>query len=165
MSIAAIQKKECTACTYLQDSDEGACEIYDLRPDPCREFSCGWLKGAYGQLDRPDLSGLLLVSSFNWCGDGAVVETGKFDLDGAPVMRADPIPIIGVMEAWSGSLSKPSAMGLLDHMSSVALVTLMYPDGRRELLAQNKAWLTRARAFAVAIIEAQASQTQGEKDV
>ena len=145
MSIAAIDKAECSPCPHLQGSDDGCCSIYQGRPNSCREFSCGWLQGAYGPFDRPDKTGIIIVNGFNWDGDGA-----------------GPIPMVAVMESWPGAVEQERGLELLDQMSAGALVTIMFPDGKRELLCQNEDWLLRARAFAIATIEAQVASQHKE---
>ncbi len=157
MKISELDKAECTPCPHLQHNGEGRCSIYDERPGECRSFSCGWLHGAFSQLDRPGSSGIILASTFNWCGDGAVVDTGRKNLDGEPVMKPDNIPIATVMEAWDGAAEQHTGAEMLEALGHQCLVVIMYPDGQRVLRSAREDWIKRARDFAVAIIERQAA--------
>lgn len=72
MNTAAVDRRSCDACTaccfthavagvkeggeWCRHCDVGAgCRIYLDRPEPCRQFSCLWLQGGWGdENDRPD---------------------------------------------------------------------------------------------------------------
>ena len=52
-AVTAIQKRGSEWCPHC-DIGRG-CRIYVERPEQCREFSCLWLQGGWGdELDRPD---------------------------------------------------------------------------------------------------------------
>lgn len=68
---------ECSLCCYVLDISEpinkpafewcrhcrpgkGGCSIYSDRPDGCRDFECGWLKGALGEYWFPKHSHMVV---------------------------------------------------------------------------------------------------------
>ena len=52
-AVPAIQKRGSEWCRHCEIG--AGCRIYLNRPEQCREFSCLWLQGGWGnELDRPD---------------------------------------------------------------------------------------------------------------
>lgn len=57
LAIDTLKKPARTICTHCSGRD---CQIYDARPDVCREFFCLWRKlGAMCEAHRPDRLGVL----------------------------------------------------------------------------------------------------------
>jgi hypothetical protein len=65
---------ECTLCCRLMGVEElekpndkwcvhckGGCQVYNVRPQTCRDFTCLWLAGALRIEDRPDKTGVVCV--------------------------------------------------------------------------------------------------------
>lgn len=48
-------------CRFCQIKG-GGCEIYELRPQPCKDFVCGWLGGIGTEAMRPDRSKVILAT-------------------------------------------------------------------------------------------------------
>jgi hypothetical protein len=45
----------CSHCTLTK-----GCEIYEIRPFACSEYSCVWLAGKGDETDRPDILGVMM---------------------------------------------------------------------------------------------------------
>ena len=60
-----VQGKWCEHC----DKGRG-CLIYEQRPQPCRDFECGWLQGIGVDAMRPDRSHVILVAKMGTESEG-----------------------------------------------------------------------------------------------
>ena len=58
MAIQALEKPPWSKC---ENQCAAGCGIYEERPDECRTFDCGWLKGFLSEDDRPDKLGMMFV--------------------------------------------------------------------------------------------------------
>jgi hypothetical protein len=95
------------ACDHL--ACEG-CQIYDARPQGCRDFDCLWLRGEIpgDESHRPDRLGVL----FDGFRDAA---TNKFRLV--------------AFEVWNGAFDEPATAGLLAELSTRQTIQLSFRDG------------------------------------
>lgn len=59
MGVDEIGKPERQPCPHL---GRRGCTIYATRPESCRTFECGWLRGVGTGIDRPDRLGAVLTS-------------------------------------------------------------------------------------------------------
>lgn len=50
LEIKTLDKPAGVSCKHL----DGNCSIYAERPEVCRNFTCTWLHGQMGAMDRPD---------------------------------------------------------------------------------------------------------------
>ncbi len=53
-AIVSLAKPAGLACPKLRKGRPG-CSIYETRPTECRPYKCEWLRGIFGEGDRPDL--------------------------------------------------------------------------------------------------------------
>ena len=53
-----LNKPSFCECGFL--SPRGGCAVYEVRPRVCRGFMCEWLKGVFGDMARPDKSGIIM---------------------------------------------------------------------------------------------------------
>ena len=58
-AVAELDKPERTRCKHQY---RHGCKIYKTRPDACRSYSCGWLKGLGDARDRPDKLGVIFAA-------------------------------------------------------------------------------------------------------
>lgn len=60
MAVYALEKPPWSRCA---NQCAGGCGIYAERPEECRTFDCGWLKGmlSESEQDRPDRNGMMFV--------------------------------------------------------------------------------------------------------
>jgi Fe-S-cluster containining protein len=45
-------------CQHL--SQGNGCTIYETRPEACRDYMCSWIRGHGGEIDKPEISGVLV---------------------------------------------------------------------------------------------------------
>lgn len=84
--IVELDKPINTMCAHADpDRKQGACTIYNNRPEVCREFECAWKQGLGGEYDRPDILGVMWQT----------------------VTMPDGGPGLGVVEAKAGALESP----------------------------------------------------------
>ena len=81
LRVDALRKLGGIDCLH-QDIDGPGCSIHAKRPRICRAYRCAWLKGSFGEADRPDRIGAVL----DFVSSGATVqleihesEPGSFD--------------------------------------------------------------------------------------
>jgi hypothetical protein len=84
--IPELNKPLNTWCRHCDtESAESPCRIYGYRPRVCREFDCAWKQGLGGDLDRPDILGVMWQT----------------------VTMPDGEPGLGVVEFRPGALDTP----------------------------------------------------------
>ena len=59
MAVKEIHKPHDTPCPHQRSGRKGGCAIYWKRPIGCHHFACGWLRGSFPDVCRPDLSGVV----------------------------------------------------------------------------------------------------------
>jgi hypothetical protein len=57
LGVPALKKAAGAPCLH---QSEAGCAIYKKRPAACRSYRCSWIKGEFGEEDRPDLLGLVI---------------------------------------------------------------------------------------------------------
>lgn len=63
LGIAELNKPAWVKCDHCKLKSGKPCQIYNVRPQECRDFVCGWLAGLLEEDDRPDRSKAMLVMS------------------------------------------------------------------------------------------------------
>lgn len=58
MGVPELNKADYSKCKH----ECGKCDIYNQRPDSCRQFECGWLLGKLPQKHRPDKSKIVVYT-------------------------------------------------------------------------------------------------------
>ncbi|MCH2187971.1 YkgJ family cysteine cluster protein [Myxococcota bacterium] len=69
LRVDALQKLGGIDCLH-QDINGPGCSIHAKRPRICRAYRCAWLKGSFGEADRPDRIGAVL----DFVSSGATVQ-------------------------------------------------------------------------------------------
>lgn len=62
LGIEELRKKGGKACRHLTGTQgpEKRCSIYEIRPQACVRYQCGWIEGLGEDAQRPDQSGVLI---------------------------------------------------------------------------------------------------------
>jgi hypothetical protein len=60
LGVKPLDKPAYQVCSHVRKG--GGCGIYSDRPEPCKNYSCGWLEGFGETRDRPDRLGVILDS-------------------------------------------------------------------------------------------------------
>jgi hypothetical protein len=111
VAVAEIAKPEQARCPHQGQDGKPGCAIYEERPESCRTWSCGWLRGYGKEKDRPDKLGVIF---------DAVETVGG--------------PTIQVREVWMGSFQQPRAMISINGFAKKMPVVLMFRNGTRKLI-------------------------------
>lgn len=61
MGVDSLTKLMDTWCDHCKKGSEKACQVYEFRPNECRDFVCGWLAGFSDLEDRPDRAGGVII--------------------------------------------------------------------------------------------------------
>jgi hypothetical protein len=101
MGVAEVPTPFYTRCPHICAA---GCEVYGKHPGTCRDFYCEWLVGWLGEVDRPDLLGLLFVANRLREADGADTEfltayevsPGAADTDRARTVLGSLGPDVGL---------------------------------------------------------------------
>ena len=59
LGVKEIEKPNYQDCSHMRQGNR-RCSIYAERPQSCRSFECGWIRGLGVNNDRPDRSGFIL---------------------------------------------------------------------------------------------------------
>ena len=106
IAVEAISKRARVRCP---DQTETGCACYATRPEPCRTFDCGWLRGLGETSLRPDLSGVVLAS-----------------------YQIDARRILHISEAREGASARPDIVKIIEAAHGVgAMVVVIEPDGKQ----------------------------------
>lgn len=113
LAVVELRKPMRFACDHQRI---GGCQIYPDRPPTCREFDCGWRRGAVPTADdwRPDRRGVMHVG---WIDH----PTGR--------------PHDYLFELWQGALADPVVVAWVRTHTETGEITLSYRDGTWQTLS------------------------------
>lgn len=126
MAVKEVEKEKGTPCPLLCGLNPPAlvetrthgCSIYETRPKSCQDFRCRWLDGLHEDGDRPDRSGIILV-------------TGR-QFSGQPVL-------LSAHESWPGAFKEEPVLARLRTLAeNQCLVLVTGANETRRLVGPEK---------------------------
>lgn len=106
------------AYQLCRHSKPSGCEVYEARPQECRDYSCLWLSDELGEVaDRPDAIGVVF--------DRPSLVADHEDYRG--------VPFVCAREMFAGAREGARAADLLRRFARTWVVRLTSPDGRTQL--------------------------------
>lgn len=91
--VLELNKPERVLCINCKDS---ACAIYENRPESCRSFSCAWLQGEMFDIQKPNLSGMMVENfgSFRFVMCGGDEWRNHLQALGVYIKKGIPVVIV-----------------------------------------------------------------------